>query len=223
MTNPGHVVVVGAGLGGLCTAERLRAAGHDGPITLVGNETHLPYDRPPLSKQILTGAWESRRTLLTTEQRLREQGMEWRLGAAAAGVDGTTVTLADGSAVRGDAVVLATGLRARVLPGQPPGVHTLRDLDDAVGLRDALREARSLLVLGAGFVGAEVASAARGLGLDVTVVEALPLPLTRIFGDTGGALCARLLTEAGIDLRCNTPVTGFADSRKVRLSPGPTL
>lgn len=215
--------MVGAGLGGLRTAERLRAAGHDGPITLVGNETHLPYDRPPLSKQILTGAWESPRTLLTTEQRLREQGMEWRLGAAAAGLDGTTVTLADGSAVRGDAVVLATGLRARVLPGQPPGVHTLRDLDDAVGLRDALREARSLLVLGAGFVGAEVASAARGLGLDVTVVEALPLPLTRIFGDTGGALCARLLTEAGIDLRCNTPVTGFADSRTVRLSDGGTL
>jgi 3-phenylpropionate/trans-cinnamate dioxygenase ferredoxin reductase subunit len=101
-------------------------------------------------------------------------------------------------------------------------VHTLRDLDDAIALRDALREARSLLVLGAGFVGAEVASAARGLGLDVTVLEALPLPLTRVFGDTGGALCARLLTEAGIDLRCNTMVSGFEDGQTVRLADGGT-
>ena len=228
MSDPGHVVVVGAGLGGLRTAERLRAAGHDGPITLVGAEAHLPYDRPPLSKQILTGAWEPPRTLLASEERLREQGVAWRLGAAADGLNGTTVTLADGSAVHGDAVVLATGLRARGLAGQPAGVHTLRDLDDAIGLRDALRDARSLLVLGAGFVGAEVASAARGLGpggagLDVTVLEALPLPLTRVFGDTGGALCARLLTEAGIDLRCNTLVKGFQDSRTVSLADGSSM
>jgi 3-phenylpropionate/trans-cinnamate dioxygenase ferredoxin reductase subunit len=101
-------------------------------------------------------------------------------------------------------------------------VHTLRDLDDAVGLRDALRGARSLLVLGAGFVGAEVASAARGLGLDVTVLEALPLPLTRVFGEAGGALCARLLTEAGVELRCGTPVAGFTDSQTVRLADGST-
>lgn len=219
-TDDGHVVVVGAGLGGLRTAERLRAGGHRGRITLLGAETHLPYDRPPLSKQVLTGACEPDATTLATRERLDDQGLSCRLGVAATSLDGTEVGLADGSRVQGDAVVLATGLRARGFPDQPAGVHTLRSLDDAVRLRAALRSARSLLVLGAGFVGAEVASAACGLGVSVTVVEAQPLPLLRVLGEPGGALSARLLTEAGVDLRCGTPVTGFVDDHTVLLGNG---
>jgi len=111
------------------------------------------------------------------------------------------VTLADATVLRGDAVVVATGLSARRLPGQPEWVHTLRTLDDAVALRAALLAAGSLLVVGAGFIGAEVASSARSLGLDVTVPEALPVPSTRAVGPRVGALCGRLLTEAGVDLR----------------------
>lgn len=193
-----NVVVVGAGLGGLRTAEHLRRAGFGGRVSLVGDEPHAPYDRPPLSKQVLTGEWEPERTALHLDEGL---GIDLRLGVAAARVRPGEVTLADGSVLRGDAVVVATGLSARRLPGQPGGVHTLRTLDDAVALRATLRTARSLLVVGGGFIGAEVASSARTLGLDVTVLEALPAPSARALGNEVGALCGRLLTAAGVDLR----------------------
>lgn len=218
-----HIVVVGAGLAGLRTVEQLRAAGHTGRITLIGAEEHPPYDRPPLSKQVLTGAWEHTKTSLADEEKLAGLDVTCRFGTLAAGLDGTTVRLADGTSVRGDAVVLATGVVARRLPGQPDGVHTLRTLGDSLALRDALAKARSLLVVGAGFIGAEVASAAVSAGLEVTVLEALPVPLARALGEEGGALAARLLTEAGVNLRCGTPLAGFADEHTVSLADGSTV
>ncbi|MHA6629643.1 NAD(P)/FAD-dependent oxidoreductase [Pseudonocardia sichuanensis] len=212
---PQHVVIVGAGLGGLRTAQQLRSAGYQGRISLVGAEHHAPYDRPPLSKQLLTGEWDAERTVLAGPDTVEELGVRLHLGLPAVALrpdaGGHELELADGSALRGDAVVIATGLVARALPGQPAAVHTLRTLDDALALRSALEDAGSLLVVGAGFIGAEVASAARGRGLDVTVLEALPAPSAHALGPQLGALAGRLLTEAGVDLRTSATTTGFAD------------
>lgn len=205
------VVVVGAGLGGLRVAEQLRRAGFDGRVTIVGDEPHPPYDRPPLSKQVLTGEWEPQRATLRIDDAL---GLGLRLGVAATGVRPGAVTLAGGEVLRADAVVVATGLSARRLPDQPDRVHTLRTLDDALALRAALGAADSLLVVGAGFIGAEVASSAHTLGLDVTVLEALPVPAARALGTQVGALCGRLLTEAGVDLR-----TGVGPVRLLESGP----
>jgi 3-phenylpropionate/trans-cinnamate dioxygenase ferredoxin reductase subunit len=217
-----HVVVVGAGLAGLRTAEHLRAGGHRGPITLIGAEPSLPYDRPPLSKQALTGTWQPGGATLADRARLDQLGLRLRLGVAATGLEATTVALSDGNQVRGDAVVLATGVNARRLPGQPGGTYTLRTLEDALALRDALARARSLLIIGAGFVGAEVASAARARGLQVTMLEALPVPLTRALGHAAGRLCARLISENGVDLRCGVPLERFVDHHTVILGDGTT-
>jgi NADPH-dependent 2,4-dienoyl-CoA reductase/sulfur reductase-like enzyme len=220
---PGHVVIVGAGLGGVRTLEQLRSAGYTGAITLIGAEEHPPYDRPPLSKQVLSGAWEPGRVVLRDKPGLDELDVTHRLGAAAVGLNGTTVELADGTSVTGDAVVIATGVTPRRIPGQPIGVWTLRTLDDATALRDALGDSRSLLVIGGGFIGAEVAHAARVRGLDVTVVEALAVPCERALGREVGVLAGRLFTDAGVDLRCNTHLTRFIDAHTVALSDGSTV
>lgn len=219
---PEHVLVVGAGLGGLRTAEQLRAAGHQGRISLIGAEPHAPYDRPPLSKQVLTGDWEPAKVVLRDAAGLDELGVRSHLGLAAVGLrhSGGTgagdrgsleIELSDGSALHGDVVVVATGVVARTLPGQPADVHTLRTLDDAVALRAALERIGSLLVVGGGFVGAEVASAAVGRGIAVTVLEAAAVPAERALGPVLGALTGRLMTEAGVDLRTRTALAGFVD------------
>ncbi|GAB2827073.1 FAD-dependent oxidoreductase [Actinocorallia aurea] len=218
-----HVVVVGAGLGGIRTIERLRAEGHTGPITLVGAEAHPPYDRPPLSKQILKGQWEPGRAVLRDDSALAELDVAVRLGARAVALRGTTVELAGGGSVTGDIVVVATGVSPRTLPGQPDGVHTLRTLDDALALRDALEAARSLLIVGAGFIGAEVACAAAERGIEVTVLEAGAVPCERALGPRGGELAARLFTEGGVKLLCGAQITGFADARTVLLADGTTV
>jgi NADPH-dependent 2,4-dienoyl-CoA reductase/sulfur reductase-like enzyme len=126
------------------------------------------------------------------------------------------VELADGASLHADAIVVATGLAARTLPGQPAGVHTLRTLDDALTLRAALERAGSLLVVGGGFIGAEVASSARTLGLAVTVLEALPVPSARALGEELGALTGRLMTEAGVDLRTDVRIKGFVAQQRRR-------
>jgi NADPH-dependent 2,4-dienoyl-CoA reductase/sulfur reductase-like enzyme len=220
---PEHVVVVGAGLGGVRTVEQLRSRGFEGRITLIGAEQHAPYDRPPLSKQILNGTWEPVRATLRDAAALTELGVTARLGTRAVALNGTTVELHDGTSVTGDVVVLATGVVARRLPGQPAGVPTLRTLDDALALRTALESVQSLLVVGAGFIGAEVACAAARLGVSVTVLEALPVPCERGLGREVGALAGRLFTEAGIDLRCDTRITSFVDEHSVELSDGTSL
>jgi 3-phenylpropionate/trans-cinnamate dioxygenase ferredoxin reductase subunit len=209
MSQPEHVLVVGAGLGGLRTVEQLRSAGFQGRISLVGDEPHAPYDRPPLSKQVLTGEWAPERTTLRSEEGLDELGVRTHLGMRAVALRPGEVELADGASLHADAIVVATGLAARTLPGQPAGVHTLRTLDDALALRAALERAGSLLVVGGGFIGAEVASSARTLGLTVTVLEALPVPSARALGEELGALAGRLMTEAGVDLRTDVRIEGF--------------
>jgi NADPH-dependent 2,4-dienoyl-CoA reductase/sulfur reductase-like enzyme len=218
--HPDHVVVVGAGLGGLRVAEQLRACGFAGHLTLLGSEQHPPYDRPPLSKQVLTGAWEPQRAVLRDGPGLAELDVRFRPGVRAVGLHGTAVELAVGGVVAGDAVVVATGAVARTLPGQPSGAATLRSLDDAMALRAALARAGSLLVIGAGFIGGEVAHAARSQGLDVTVLEALPVPCVRVLGLEAGALAARLLREAGVRLRCGVRIDRFTDDHSVVLADG---
>ncbi len=222
MSQPEHVLVVGAGLGGLRTVEQLRATGYEGRISLVGAEEHAPYDRPPLSKQVLTGAWEPERTGLRTVEELENLGVRTHLGLRAVALRPGEVELSDGATLYADAIVIATGLVARELPDQPASVHTLRTLDDALALRAELEKIGSLLVVGGGFIGAEVASSARSRGVEVTVLEALPAPSSRALGPDLGALNGRLLTEGGVDLRTNARITGFVDGG-VALEDGSTV
>ncbi|MER7687186.1 FAD-dependent oxidoreductase [Streptomyces sp. NPDC097610] len=221
--HPEHVVVVGAGLGGVRVIEQLRSRGYPGRITLVGAERHEPYDRPPLSKQILNRDWEPARATLRDRSALQALGVSLRLGVQAVGLNGTDVALSDGGHVVGDAVVLATGAAPRSLPSQPDGIAALRTLEDALALRDALDSARSLLVIGAGFIGAEVASAARRRGVEVTVLEAMPVPCERVLGRQGGALAARLFTDAGVELCCGSRIARFTDRHTVELADGRTV
>ena len=208
---PEHVLVVGAGLGGIRTVEGLRAAGYEGRLSLVGAEKHLPYDRPPLSKQLLAGDWERERIDLTDASKLEELGVRTHLGQPAVALRPGEVELADGSTLHADAIVLCPGVTSRTLPGQPDSAHLLRDVEESLTLRDRLAGAGSLLVVGAGFIGAEVASTALGRGLAVTVLEAAPVPMARVLGEQVGALCARLITEAGVTLRCGVTIEELAD------------
>src|SRR6185503_18245078 len=205
------VAVVGASLAGLSAARALRAQGFDGELTIVGAETHRPYDRPPLSKEFLAGRIDAAALALESDDDDLRAG--WRLGVSATGLDaaGGAVCLADGSRVRADGVVLATGASARCWPGAPglAGVHTLRTLEDAVGLRAELTAGARLAVIGAGFIGAEVASTALKLGLDVTVIEAAATPLAGPLGVRLGAVVARLHTAHGVALRCGVAVAGL--------------
>ena len=211
------VAVVGASLAGWSAARALRAQGFDGELMIVGAETHRPYDRPPLSKEFLAGQIDAAALALESDD--DDLRASWRLGVAAVGLDAATgaVALADGSRVRADAVVLATGARARCWPGAPglAGVHTLRTLEDAVGLRAELTAGARLAVIGAGFIGAEVASTALKLGLAVTVIEAAPTPLAGPLGVRLGAVVARLHTAHGVALRCGVAVAGLTGTDRV--------
>jgi NADPH-dependent 2,4-dienoyl-CoA reductase/sulfur reductase-like enzyme len=225
------ILVVGASLAGLRAVEALREDGYDGRLTVVGAEPVLPYDRPPLSKQVLAGTWEAERTALhPVGATYDDLDVDWRLGHTATALDlaADEVTLADGSTVGYDGLVIATGARVRTLRDQPElaGLHTLRTLDDCLALKADLdaRPAR-VVVVGAGFIGSEVAATARGLGLDVTVLEALPVPLQRGLGDEMGALCGEIHRDHGVDLRLDVGVSGFdADGsgrvQRVRLADG---
>ena len=211
-----RVVVAGASLAGLRAAEELRRRGFDGTVTMVGDEPHEPYDRPPLSKQVLAGAWGAERIGLIVghEGGLPGLGLDWRLGSRASGVDveARTVRLADGDELPYDGLVVATGATPRELPGteQLAGVHTLRTLDDAMAIRDAIAGgARRIVVVGAGFIGAEVAATSRTAGCDVTILEALPVPLGRALGDEMGAVMGDLHRDHGVDVRLGVGVAGF--------------
>lgn len=213
------VAVVGASLAGLSAARSLRKQGYDGRLVVIGDEPHRPYDRPPLSKEFLTGAVaEADLTLETDDEDLRA---EWLLGARATGldVDGTdrVVRLADGREVRADGIVIATGAAARTLPGTDglAGVHTLRTLDDARALRAELALGGRLVVIGGGFIGAEVASTAYALGLDVTVIEAAPTPLAGPLGETMGGIVSALHTDHGVRLLCGVGVKGLSGETRV--------
>ena len=228
---PRSVTVVGASLAGLRAAEALRRAGFEGPVTLIGAEPHLPYDRPPLSKQVLAGDWAPERSALTTTDKLADLDIEVRLGVRASGFNLATraLTLASGEAIEVDGLIAATGARARTLPGTDDlaGVHVLRSLDDCLALRaDLDATPQRVLVVGAGFIGAEVAATARGRGLEVTMVEALANPLERILGSEMGAVCAAVHRDHGVDLRTGVGVEGLDGAERVqqvRLSDGSTV
>jgi NADPH-dependent 2,4-dienoyl-CoA reductase/sulfur reductase-like enzyme len=212
------VAVVGASLAGLSAARALRDQSYDGHIVVIGDEAHVPYDRPPLSKDFLAGTASLDDIALGTPDD-EDLGLEWRLRTTAVGLDqlSRSVLLDDGSEVRADGVVLATGARARRLPGTDglDGVHVLRSLDDAIALREDLAAAGRLVVIGAGFIGAEVASTARKLGLDVTVVETQPVPLAGPLGPDMGAVCAELHADHGTRLIVGTGVTGLVGTGRV--------
>jgi 3-phenylpropionate/trans-cinnamate dioxygenase ferredoxin reductase subunit len=225
------VAVVGASLAGLSTVRELRAEGYDGSITLIGEELHHPYDRPPLSKGFLKGELDVDALALGTAEEYADLDVRWLLGRRALRLDPTarTVTLDDGRELRTDAIVIATGATPRTVAGAEglAGVHTLRTLDDAVALRADLSDGPPrVVVIGAGFIGAEVASTAHALGLDVTVVEAAEVPLERALGREMGLACASLHTDHGVRLRCGTGVAGLTGDGRVtgvRLTDGQVL
>jgi NADPH-dependent 2,4-dienoyl-CoA reductase/sulfur reductase-like enzyme len=224
-----RVVVVGASLAGLHAARALRRHGFDGTLTIVGDEPHQPYDRPPLSKQVLAGVWEPERTALVGE-RDADLDLTWALGRSATGLDprGRTVDLDDGSALAYDGLVIATGAAARRLPadlgGDLAGVHVLRSLDDALALRADLDAAPGrVVVVGAGFIGAEVAATARQRGLAVTLVEPLPVPLGRVLGGAVAETVAAVHRDEGVDLRLGVGVEAIEGGdrvERVRLADG---
>ncbi|WNI21418.1 FAD/NAD(P)-binding oxidoreductase [Streptomyces sp. ITFR-16] len=201
---PRTVVVVGASAAGLTAAESLRRQGYADRLVLVGEETHLPYDRPPLSKQLLSGEWETDRLSLRTPEAVAELGLDLRLGSRAVSLDthAHEVTLDDGSPVRYDALVVATGTRARRLPGAEglANVHVLRTLEDAVALRADLAALPHLVVVGGGFVGAEAAAVARRLGCEVTLVTDTAQPMGDALGDELGAMLRAVHAENGVNV-----------------------
>ena len=215
-----HVVVVGASLGGLRTVQSLRSVGFDGRLTLVGDEMHRPYDRPPLSKHVLSGEWQAEQAFLADDAELDRLDVDLRLGVRATDLDlpSHSIGLHGGERLRYDAVVLATGASPRTIPGTPAlsGIHVLRTLEDCLALRAELDTAARVVVVGAGFIGAEVAATARKRGLDVTVLEALPVPLSRGLGPILGPVIAGIHTDHGVDLRTGAGVAGFEGDGRVQ-------
>jgi NADPH-dependent 2,4-dienoyl-CoA reductase/sulfur reductase-like enzyme len=229
----GRIVVVGASLAGLRAAEELRAAGYEGPVTVVGDEPHRPYDRPPLSKQLLSGAWDLERIALTVscDGGLDALELDWRPSTRATGLDvvARRVELAGGEILAYDGLVVATGAAPRTLPGTADlgGVYTLRTLDDCLALRaDLDAGAHRVVVVGAGFIGSEVAATCRQRGCDVTILEALPVPLGRALGDEMGTVMGELHRDHGVDLRLGTGVEridGGERVERVRLADGSAI
>jgi len=218
LTEDSTVVVVGASLAGWRAVEALRDEGFEGKISLVGEERHLPYDRPPLSKQVLAGTWPPEKAVLADKRRSSELRVHEVLGRRAVRLDAEArkVELDDGTVLEGDGVVITTGAAPRRLPGteelgQHDGLFTLRTLDDSLALRasvTAVDRAR-VVVIGAGFIGAEVASTCAGLDCRVTVLEALAVPLQNVLGPVIGAHCGSLHGAHGVDLRTGVTVRGI--------------
>ncbi|MFD3590865.1 NAD(P)/FAD-dependent oxidoreductase [Streptomyces sp. NPDC058683] len=217
-----RIVVVGASAAGLAAVETLRREGYDGTLTLVGDELHPPYDRPPLSKQVLAAEWAPDRVVLRAPTELDSLGLELRLGAAATGLDvaDRTVRLADGSLLPYDGLIVATGVRPRRLPGE--GAHVLRTVDDALTLRERIGPGQRLVVVGAGFLGAEAAAVAWKLGAQVTLLEPAPVPLAHAVGEEVGRVLTRAHLQRGVDLRTGVSVTEVTEDG-VRLADGETI
>jgi NADPH-dependent 2,4-dienoyl-CoA reductase/sulfur reductase-like enzyme len=218
-SEPKQIVIVGASLAGLRAAETLRQEKYTGRIVMVSNEAAQPYDRPPLSKKVLAGEWEPDRIRLRKPDDLASLDAEWILGDAAVRLDSVhrQVVLASGRVLDFDGLIVATGGRVRRLPDQPnwSGIHVLRSLDDSLALRSELVADRRVVVIGAGFIGLEVAATARGLGCEVAVLEGAEAPLMRGLGVAMGRLVAKIHPENGVDLRCGVKV-----ARLVEREPG---
>ncbi|NQX10334.1 FAD-dependent oxidoreductase [Microbacteriaceae bacterium VKM Ac-2855] len=205
------VLIVGASAAGLATAEALRRGGHRGALTLLDAEAHPPYDRPPLSKQLLAGQWDRERVELRPAGMLADLDANFLLGhrAVRLDVDDRSVTIDDGRRLSADAVVIATGVTPRRLPGQDQltGTHVLRSLDDALRLKDCLDPGRRLVVIGNGVLGSEIAATASGLGVTVTLVGADPIPMQRQLGRLSAWQLAILHQQAGVVLRGGSRAT----------------
>jgi NADPH-dependent 2,4-dienoyl-CoA reductase/sulfur reductase-like enzyme len=228
VTTTRGIVIVGGGLAASRTAEQLRRAEYTGPITLISDEDHLPYDRPPLSKDVLRG--ETDDVVLKPAEFYQEKDITVRLGSGATSLDTTaqTVELANGDVVAYDELVIATGLVPKRIPSFPDleGVRVLRTFDESLALRKHAGTARHAVVIGAGFIGCEVAASLRSLGVDVVLVEPQPTPLASVLGEQIGELVARLHRAEGVDVRCGigvTEVKGTDHVEKVVLSDGTEL
>jgi NADPH-dependent 2,4-dienoyl-CoA reductase/sulfur reductase-like enzyme len=223
--------VVGSSAAGLATAEALRRQGYQGTLTLLGGEPHLPYDRPPLSKQVLAGTWEPDRTQLRPTAALDALNAEFIQDDRATGLDLPTRTIrtASGRALHAEAIVVATGVAPRRLSGQDElsGVHVLRTLADASALRTDLLTCRRLVVVGEGVLGSEIAATARGMGVQVTMAGPQTAPMATQFGPAMASLLGNLHLERGVVLRLGTGVDGLVgrDGRVsgVRLASGEVL
>jgi NADPH-dependent 2,4-dienoyl-CoA reductase/sulfur reductase-like enzyme len=226
-TNHG-IVIVGGGLGAVRTAEQLRRAKYDGPIMIVGEESHLPYDRPPLSKEVLRSEVDD--VTLKPAEFYQEKDITLRLGSAVRSLDtaAQSLTLADGSVLGYDELVIATGLVPKRIPSFPDleGIRVLRSFDDCLALRGQAGSARRAVIVGAGFIGCEVAASLRGLGVDVVLVEPQPTPLASVLGERIGSLVTRLHQAEGVDVRTGVgvaEVSGTGHVEKVVLSDGGEL
>lgn len=210
-----RVVVVGASLAGLRAAETLRQQEFAGSIVVVSNESEQPYDRPPLSKKVLSGEWEPDRIRLRKPEIIESLDVEWILGdgATSLDVDRRVVSLRSGREIAFDGLVIATGGQVRRLPGQPDwvGIHELRTLSDSLALRSELEPGRRVVVVGAGFIGLEVAATAKTRGCEVTVLEGAPAPLIRGLGAEMGRHIARIHEDNGVTVRCDVRVDGFVE------------
>jgi NADPH-dependent 2,4-dienoyl-CoA reductase/sulfur reductase-like enzyme len=209
-----HVLILGAGHAGGRAAEALRANGFAGKVTVVGSEAHPPYERPPLSKDLLAGNCEVERTYLKPLAFYGEAGIALQLGVPAVEIDRKTqrVHLADGTALPYDSLLLTLGARARRLPlpgGDGAGIYYLRDITDCLALRDVIATGKRLVVIGAGFIGLEAAAVARGRGCAVTVLEAAPTPLARVAPPPLGEFFAALHRRHGVVVRTGVAVTAI--------------
>ena len=227
MSKASGIVIVGGGLAGARTAEQLRKSGYQAPIVIVGEESHLPYDRPPLSKEVLSDPAKGLPdVLLRPVEFYEENDIAVVLGVAAESLDpaARTVALADGTVLDYDEVVIATGLEPRRIPSFPDldGIAVLRSYDDAMALRERAVAAGRAVVVGAGFIGCEVAASLRSLGVAVTLVEPQPAPLAGVLGERIGELVARVHRAEGVDVRTGVGVAEVrgSDGRvsEVRLS-----
>ncbi|MCV7142500.1 MULTISPECIES: NAD(P)/FAD-dependent oxidoreductase [Mycolicibacterium] len=231
MTPAPSVLIVGASAAGLSVADNLRRGNFAGRLTMIGEEHHLPYDRPPLSKEVLSGLWPDSKTQLRDRSTFSELDIDLRLGTVAERVDSAAriVTCSDGTQITYDDLVIATGVRPRPLPGTEglQGVHMLRTLDDAQRLRSALDGRPRLVIVGAGFLGAEVASVARTAGADVTLISDIESPLSDVIGTELGGLLLRAHTDHGVHLKTGVKVAAVThhDNRVtgVELADGSTL
>lgn len=230
------IVIAGASLAGMRAAEALREAGFDGTIRLVGDEAHRPYERPPLSKQVLAGTWDPGRVDLAVPEDVASLDLSWDLGRELVGLDraSSTVALDDGETIAYDGLIITTGASPRTLPASEgvAGCHVVRTVDDCLALRKELEAMPSrVVVVGAGFIGSEVAATCRGRGLDVTVVEPLPAPLARAMPTAIGEVLADLHRDHGVDLRLGVgveqlltaPVDGSLRATGVALSDGSSI
>jgi 3-phenylpropionate/trans-cinnamate dioxygenase ferredoxin reductase component len=217
VSTTGGIVIVGGGLAAARTAEQLRRSEYTGPITIVSDEDHLPYDRPPLSKEVLRS--ETDDVTLKPAEFYDENDITVLLGKAARSIDTTaqTVTLSDGSELGYDELVIATGLVPKRIPSFPnlEGIHVLRSFDESLAIRQQAASARNAVVVGAGFIGCEVAASLRGLGVDVALVEPQPSPLASVLGEQIGSLVARLHRAEGVDVRCGVGVAEVQGAEKV--------